>query len=52
LWDSIAVDQGALPLNKQQIAELDRRLSAFAKDGKCGRKADNVIAEIRKQYVR
>jgi putative addiction module component (TIGR02574 family) len=30
LWDSIAADQGALPITPDQKIELDRRLSAYA----------------------
>ncbi|HKT31340.1 MAG TPA: addiction module protein [Gammaproteobacteria bacterium] len=49
LWDSIAVDQNALPLTKDQKAELERRLSAYAMDRNPGRKADEVIADIRRE---
>lgn len=48
LWDSIAADQGALPLTQQQQAELDRRLDAYEADGVRGRLAADVIADIRK----
>jgi putative addiction module component (TIGR02574 family) len=47
LWDSIAADQGALPLTPQQRAELDRRLDAYELDGDPGRPADEVITKIR-----
>lgn len=49
LWDSIAADQGAVPISDAQRAELDRRLDAYALDGHPGRPADEVIAEIRRQ---
>lgn len=49
LWDSIASDQGALPLTSKQRAELDRRLDAFALDGDPGRPARDVISDIRKR---
>jgi putative addiction module component (TIGR02574 family) len=49
LWDSIAADQGALPLTDAQRAELDRRLDAYALDGNPGRLANEVIADIRKR---
>lgn len=49
LWDSIAADQGALPLTSPQQAELDRRLDAYAADGIPGRLAADVIADIRKR---
>jgi len=32
LWDSIAAEQGALPITEAQRAELDRRLEAFERD--------------------
>lgn len=49
LWDSIARDQGALPLTSDQVAELDRRLDAFEVDGEPGRPAKDVISDIRKR---
>ena len=33
LWDSIAADQGTLPLKAEQREELDRRLDAYESDG-------------------
>ncbi len=49
LWDSIASDQGALPLTDDQRQELDRRLDAYELDGDRGRPADEVLADIRKR---
>lgn len=49
LWDSIALDQNALPLTPEQRAELDLRLAAYEADGDTGRPAEDVIAEIRKR---
>ncbi len=49
LWDSIAAEQGALPLTDEQRAELDRRLDAFEIDGELGRPADVALADIRKR---
>ncbi|MDT0617574.1 addiction module protein [Salinisphaera sp. P385] len=49
LWDSIAADQEALPLTKEQRAELDRRLDAYEADGNQGRPAEIVLADIRKR---
>ena len=49
LWDSIASDQGVLPLTDAQRIELDRRLDAYDPDGDKGRKADEVIQDIRKR---
>ena len=47
LWDSIAADQNALSLTKEQQAELDKRLARFEQDQDTGRPADEVIREIR-----
>jgi putative addiction module component (TIGR02574 family) len=49
LWDSIARDQGALPLTQDQVDELDRRLDSFEIDGNLGRPAKDVIFDIRKR---
>lgn len=49
LWDSIAADQNALPLTKDQKAELERRLNTYAMDRNPGRKADEVIADLRRE---
>jgi putative addiction module component (TIGR02574 family) len=47
LWDSIAVDQGSLPLTEEQKVELDKRLQAFEVDRSPGRLASEVIKDIR-----
>jgi putative addiction module component (TIGR02574 family) len=49
LWDSIASDREALPLTDAQRAELDRRLDAYELDGNSGRRAEVVLADIRKR---
>ena len=49
LWDSIADDQDVLSLSDAQREELDRRLDAYETDGLKGRKADDVMADIRKR---
>ncbi|MGH8284106.1 MAG: addiction module protein [Gammaproteobacteria bacterium] len=49
LWDSIAADQNALPLTKEQEIELKQRLNAYATDRDLGRKADEVITGIRRR---
>lgn len=46
LWDSIAVDQKALPLTVSQKAELDRRLDAYEIDKNIGRLATVAVADI------
>jgi putative addiction module component (TIGR02574 family) len=49
IWDSIAVDQNALPLTEEQRAELDQRLDAYEADGNPGRPAEVALADIRKR---
>lgn len=49
LWDSIAREQGVLPLTSEQRAELDRRLDAYELDRDAGRPADEVLEDIRKR---
>jgi len=48
LWDSIAADQEALPLTREQKAELDQRLDAYEADGNRGRLAAEAVTEIRR----
>lgn len=48
LWDSIAQDREELSISEEQKAELDRRLDAYEADGIKGRRAEDVIADIRK----
>jgi len=49
LWDSIAADQGALPITADQREELDRRLNAYAVDKNRGRTAADAVRDIRHQ---
>jgi putative addiction module component (TIGR02574 family) len=49
LWDSIAVDQGALPITADQKSELDRRLNAYTVDKNRGRPATDAVRDIRRQ---
>ena len=49
LWDSIAVDQGAMALTDAQRKELDQRLDAYELDRNSGRLAEVAIADIRKR---
>ena len=49
IWDSIAADKKVLALTAEQRAELDRRLNAYEVDGKRGRLAIEVIADIRRK---
>jgi putative addiction module component (TIGR02574 family) len=43
LWDSIAADQGALPITADQRTEFDRRLNAYTVDKNRGRPASWLL---------
>lgn len=47
LLDSIAAEQEALPLSKEQRAKLDRRLDSYASDGGQDRLLADAIVDIR-----
>lgn len=49
IWDSIAADQGVLPLTDEQKAELDQRLDIYELDKNVGRAAAEVIADIKEK---
>lgn len=49
LWDSIAVDQGALALTDELREELNRRLDAYEQDLEPGRPATAVLADLRRR---
>jgi putative addiction module component (TIGR02574 family) len=49
LWDSIAADQGALPITADQRTELDRRLNAYTVDKHRGRPAADAVRDIRRR---
>ena len=49
LWDSIALEQNAIPLSPEQKAELDKRLDSFETDGNLGRPLSEVVPEIRRK---
>jgi putative addiction module component (TIGR02574 family) len=49
LWDSIAADQGALPMTADQRIALECRLNAYAVDKNRGRAAADGVRDIRRQ---
>ena len=49
LGDSVAADQGALPITADQKIELDRRLNAYAVDKNRGRPAAESVCDIRRR---
>jgi putative addiction module component (TIGR02574 family) len=48
LWDSIAAEQGNLPLTEAQKNELDNRLDEFEADGDFGEPAAVTLEAIRR----
>ena len=49
LWDSIAADQGALPITADQRTELDRPLNAYAVEKNRGRPAADAVRDMRRR---
>ncbi len=49
IWDSIAVEQEALPLTSEQRRELSRRLELYRVDGNRGAPAGESIERIRRR---
>jgi len=49
IWASLAPGENALPLPEWHVAEIRRRLAAFAADGNRGRPADEVFAELNRR---
>jgi putative addiction module component (TIGR02574 family) len=49
LWDSVAADQGALPITADQRIELDRRLNAYAVDKNRGLPAADAVRDVRRR---
>jgi putative addiction module component (TIGR02574 family) len=48
IWASLAPGADALPIPDWHIAEIKRRLAAFADDGNRGRTADEVFTELKR----
>lgn len=49
IWASLAPRPDAIPLPDWHLAEIKRRLAAFATDGNRGRPADEVFAELKRR---
>ncbi len=47
IWDSIAAEQGVLPITPEQNKELGRRLEAYRLDGNRGMQAVETIERLR-----
>lgn len=50
IWASLAPDADAVPLPEWHVAEVRRRLAAFAADGNPGRSAEEVFAELKRRW--
>jgi putative addiction module component (TIGR02574 family) len=48
IWATLAPGVDELPLPDWHVAEIKRRLAAFAADGNRGRTADEVFAELKR----
>jgi putative addiction module component (TIGR02574 family) len=48
IWDSIAAEEGAIPLTDAQREELDHRLAAHAQDPEAGTPWEEVKARLLK----
>jgi putative addiction module component (TIGR02574 family) len=49
LWDSVAAETGELPLTEAQVAELDRRLAALARDPAAGEPWEVVRGRVERR---
>lgn len=49
IWASLTPDPDSIPLPEWHVAEIKRRLVAFASDGNRGRLADEVFAELKRR---
>jgi putative addiction module component (TIGR02574 family) len=49
LWASLRPEADSLPMPEWHVAELQRRLAAFEKDGDRGRPAEEVFAELKRK---
>jgi putative addiction module component (TIGR02574 family) len=48
LWDSIAADTGAIPVDPDHLVETRRRLSAYRVDGIRGQLVREAVESIRR----
>lgn len=49
LWDSLAEDRKALPVTREERAELDRRLADYEIDKNRGPPAADALADVRRR---
>ena len=49
IWASLEPEADALPLPEWHVAEIRRRLAAFAADGNPGRTADEIFEELKRR---
>ena len=49
IWASLSPRPDSIPLPDWHLAEIKRRLSAFASDGNRGRTAEEVFAELKRR---
>jgi putative addiction module component (TIGR02574 family) len=49
IWTSLMPESDVAPLPEWHMDEIRRRVAAFAADGNPGRRADEVIAELKQR---
>jgi Putative addiction module component len=49
IWATLTPDPDSIPLPEWHVAEIKRRLVAFAADGDRGRLVDEVFAELKRR---
>lgn len=49
IWTSLGSEADSVPVPEWHVAEIKRRLAAFAADGTPGRPADEVLAELKRR---
>ena len=50
LWESIAADAAAVPVNSEHLAEIEERLAKYQIDGDRGAPLREVVARIRNEF--
>lgn len=50
VWASLGPDADKLPVPEWHVAEIKRRLAAYALDGNEGRSAEEFLAELKRRF--
>jgi putative addiction module component (TIGR02574 family) len=49
IWTSLGSEAQSIPVPEWHVAEIKRRLEAFAADGELGRPADEALGELKRR---